>query len=76
MKTNMQALEKYFGYLDNLRESGVTNMYGASIYLEEVFSLDRKKASAILGQWIKTFDPAKTPTERARLVKGNKSTQG
>ena len=32
-----------FKYLDNLRESGVTNMFGAGIYLQEEFGLGKEK---------------------------------
>lgn len=61
----MKALVKYFTYLDNLRESGATNMYASGLCLERAFKLDRDKASEIVGQWMKTFDPNKTPAERA-----------
>ena len=42
-------------YLDELRESGVTNMFGAGAYLERRFKIDRKEASAVLAYWMKTF---------------------
>lgn len=42
-------------FLDNLRESGVTNMFGAAPYLEEEFGLDSKEAKAILAEWMRTF---------------------
>jgi hypothetical protein len=43
---------KYFTYLDNLRESGVTNMLGAVPYLLEAFEeLDRKEAITVLQMW-------------------------
>ena len=47
--------EEYFEYLDDLRESGVTNMYGASLYLQEEFDLDRQEAEDILVEWMQTF---------------------
>ena len=34
----MDANEKYYEFLYNLRESGVTNMFGATPYLVEAFS--------------------------------------
>jgi len=37
--TNIAA--KHFHFLDQLRESGVTNMYGATPYLIEAFDLIR-----------------------------------
>ena len=42
-------------YLDDLRESGVTNMYGAGRYVEKEFDVDRREASDIVGYWMKTF---------------------
>lgn len=48
--------EKHLIFLDNLRESGVTNMYGASPYLQRKYpSLSREDARAILSYWMKTF---------------------
>ncbi len=51
--TNEQ--ETYNKYLDELRESGVTNMFGASTYLEAEFDLPRKQAQVILLEWMHTF---------------------
>lgn len=43
-------------YLDDLRESGETNMYGARPYLQAMYlNLSDEKASAILLYWMKTF---------------------
>lgn len=42
-------------FLDELRESGVTNMFGASPYLREAFDLSRADASAVLVYWMHTF---------------------
>ena len=51
-------MKKYFGYLNDLRESGVTNMWGAGEYLVEEFGIDAAEAKEILVEWIKTFiDP-------------------
>lgn len=41
-----------FLFLNALRESGVTNMFGASLYLQEEFDISRKEASAILVKWM------------------------
>lgn len=48
--------EKYYVYLDDLRESGETNMFGARPYLIEAFGLTKKEASDILSDWMKTFE--------------------
>lgn len=42
-------------YLDELRRSGVTNMFGAGSYLEDEFGLSRDEARTVLGYWMKTF---------------------
>ena len=43
-----------FNYLDALRESSVTNMYGASPYLEDRFGLTRHDARALLIEWMES----------------------
>lgn len=48
---------KYWIYLENLRKSGVTNMFGAAPYLEKSFGLSRKEAQEILADWIKNYNP-------------------
>lgn len=50
-----EEMEEFFVYLDELRESGDTNMYGAGSYLEDEFSMNRKTASYVLKQWMDTF---------------------
>jgi hypothetical protein len=51
-----QAVNAYkmeqFIYLNKLRESGETNMYGASPYLQCAFSLTKREASKILVEWM------------------------
>ena len=48
--------EKIFEYLDNLRESGVTNMFGAGQYVEVTFGLGRNEAGDLLVEWMTTFE--------------------
>lgn len=46
----------YFDFLNNLRESGVTNMFGASPYLQEVFpELSKNEAKSVLINWMKSY---------------------
>ncbi len=43
-------------FLDELRESGVTNMFGTRPYLMREFDLlTEKEASTVLGYWMKSF---------------------
>jgi hypothetical protein len=46
----------YFDYLEELRQSGVTNMFGATPYLMEEFGLSRYEAKDILLQWMKSYE--------------------
>jgi len=49
-------LDEHLTYLDDLRESGETNMFGARPYLMDEFpSLTKQQASNICGYWMKTF---------------------
>ena len=52
---------EYFEYLDALRESGVTNMFGAGAYLEDHFGLSRYEAKDILLEWIQSFNKPRSP---------------
>ena len=47
---------EYLEYLDDLRESGDTNMFGATPYLTREFpELDEARAREVLGHWMRTF---------------------
>ncbi len=41
-------------YLDELRESGVTNMFGAAPYIEAAFGVDNVTARKLLVQWMES----------------------
>jgi len=45
----------YYDYLDALRESGATNMFGARPYLQKEFGLEKELAGKILADWMQTF---------------------
>ncbi len=47
--------DEHLEYLDELRESGDTNMYGARPYLMDAFDMSKNDAAAILSYWMKTF---------------------
>lgn len=44
--------QRYFRYLERLRESGVTNMFGATPYLMREFRLSKSEAREVLLDWI------------------------
>jgi hypothetical protein len=47
--------DAHLEYLDELRESGETNMFGARPYLMENFDLGRNEARTILSYWMASF---------------------
>lgn len=51
--------EKYYQYLDDLRDNGITNMFGAASYLAsylvDEFDLEPEEASKILVEWTKSY---------------------
>lgn len=52
---NTIDLQEIYDYLDDLRESGETNMYGAGMYLMSEFGMKRRMASKVLSAWMKDF---------------------
>jgi hypothetical protein len=44
--------QEHHDYLISLRDSGETNMWGASPYIENEFGVTSKKAGEILLEWI------------------------
>lgn len=45
----------YNDYLESLRQSGVTNMFGAGVYLENEFGLSKKDARQVLLDWMQSY---------------------
>ena len=47
---------EHLEYLDGLRESGATNMFGAAPYLQREFpNLTRAESRTIVSYWMKSF---------------------
>lgn len=44
-----------FAYLDTLRESGMTNMFDTTSYIQDEFGLSRKEARNLLLEWMRFF---------------------
>ena len=55
-KNNLnEGVEKeMFTFLDALRDTGVTNMFGAGPYLSREFGLDKREAREILAKWMRS----------------------
>jgi hypothetical protein len=60
-------LTEYFLFLDDLRSSGITNMFGAAPYLADEFAMTKNDARAVLRQWQTTFsdEPARVRAAKA-----------
>jgi uncharacterized protein YciI len=59
MKRPYNVTDEHLEYLDQLRESGVTNMFGARPYLERKFGTNREESMEILKYWMETFGQEK-----------------
>jgi hypothetical protein len=52
---SVRPSEEHLRYLDQLRESGVTNMFGAAPYVQARFGVSVIDSRIILGHWMRTF---------------------
>lgn len=48
--------KEVFDYLNNLRKSGITNMFGASPYIVSSFEVSKTEANNILSKWMSNFN--------------------
>ena len=48
--------DQHLEYLDELRESGATNMFGAASFVRERFGIPITDAKKILVYWMQTFE--------------------
>ena len=49
-------MDKYFDFLEELRESGITNMFGAVPFIKEEFGISEEEGKEILEKWFKSFN--------------------
>lgn len=56
---NLKSEEKYEikVFLENLRRSGIVNMFGAAPYLVAEFGITKKESIAALIDWMQNYDP-------------------
>jgi len=47
--------EEHLEYLDELRDFGDTNMFGAGSYVQQAFGVSRYEAKDIVMYWMKSF---------------------
>jgi hypothetical protein len=48
--------KEMFDYLNDLRDSGATNMFGASPYLVDEFDVDKHEAIRVLSKWMENYN--------------------
>ena len=51
----MTLQEEVNVFLNNLRESGAINMFGAAPYVVEAFGVSKHEARDLVKNWMKTF---------------------
>lgn len=44
-----------FSFLDDLRDSGKINMFGAGVYVQELYQIERNKANDLVKEWMATY---------------------
>jgi len=54
-KESDELKSKVFIYLNELRESGRTNMFGARPYIVQEFGIDKSLAGRLLQEWMNNF---------------------
>lgn len=55
MRKLTQSELEAFNYLNDLRESGQTNMFGAPPYLVEQFNISKSEAMRLTSLWMNNF---------------------
>lgn len=55
MSEQIEVTKEHLEFLNGLRRSGRTNMFGAGPYIEEFFEVSKKEARHILKHWMENF---------------------
>ena len=50
------AKDEHLKYLDKLRLSGTTNMFGSGRYIAKAFGLKSRDAQTIVAYWMESFN--------------------
>lgn len=69
-----EEMTEFFEYLDELRESGETNMFGAGPYLREEFDMDRATSHTVLKSWQDTFSKEPASERAQNMIQATKET--
>ena len=60
--------EEISEYLNELRKSGVTNMFGAGAYIEKEFGIAKEDAKKALSYWMKNFKKDESKVKRPKKI--------
>lgn len=56
MRKTTEQEQEVLEFLNMLRITGVTNMFGATPYIEDEYGLDKKESRRLLSLWMKNFN--------------------
>jgi hypothetical protein len=56
LRKSTEREKEVFAYLNDLRESGDTNMFGARPYIIKEFGVTSGEAISLLSSWMKNFN--------------------
>ena len=56
MRKTTDQEQEVLEFLNILRDSGATNMFGAVPYIKDEFNLDSKEAKSLLSLWMANFN--------------------
>lgn len=68
MEYDVDQLTEAFEYLDDLRESGATNMFGAPAYVTRDLAFSKRDAMELTSLWMKTFDGETSVDDRVNSL--------
>jgi hypothetical protein len=71
MEYDFEQFVEAFEFLDDLRESGETNMFGASSYVMGQLGHDRTTARNLVSAWMKSYDGETSAEDRAKSFENN-----
>lgn len=71
MEYDFEQFVEAFEFLDELRESGAVNMFGASAYVVDVLGHDKKTARNLVTAWMKSYDGETSAEDRAKTFENN-----
>lgn len=48
--------DDHLTFLDELRESGISNMFGAAPFLAKTYGISKTEARRVLGYWMESYN--------------------